>query len=300
MSEGIVIHKSTSHARVDVEGVVLRCGLRGRLRDQGGGRSPLLVGDSVVISSAGEGEGVIERILPRRTELVRGTAGGKPVLVAANMEQVLVLLAAREPPPRWGLVDRMLVAASRDDLAPAISLNKIDQLDDAPALRGEIAAILLEYRAVSYPTFEISALRGDGLGDLMTWLSGKMTVISGHSGVGKSTLLNALIPGLSIETGEVNEVTGKGRHTTTAAALYRLPRGGYIADTPGFREFVPVGTSPAELGRHFPEIRELLGGCRYNDCLHRGEPSCAVRAAVEAGGIPRRRYESYLKLVGSG
>ena len=299
MSEGIVIHKSTSHVRVEVEGGILRCALRGKLRDQGGGRSPLLVGDTVVVTPAGEGEGVIERILPRRTELVRGTAGGKPVLVAANMEQVLVLLAAREPSPRWGLVDRMLVAARRDDLAPAITLNKIDQLDDDSKLRGEIAPILLEYRALGYPTFEISALRGDGLGDVMTWLSGKITAISGHSGVGKSTLLNALIPGLSIETGEVNEVTGKGRHTTTAAALYRLPAGGYIADTPGFREFVPVGTSPAEIGRHFPEIRGLLGGCRYNDCLHREEPSCAVRAAVEAGGIPRRRYESYLKLVSS-
>jgi ribosome biogenesis GTPase len=299
MTEGIVIHKSTSDARVEADGVVLRCSLRGRLRGQGGGRSPLLVGDRVVVSPAGGDGGVIERILPRRSELVRGTAGGKPVLVAANMEQVLIVIAAKEPPPRWGLVDRMLVGAGRDGLDPAVCLNKIDLLEGDPELRREIDQVLSEYRALGYPAFPASALRGDGLGDLKAWLSGRITVISGHSGVGKSTLLNALLPGLTVETREVNEVTGKGRHTTTAAALYRIPGGGYIADTPGFREFQPVDAPPAEIGRHFPEIRDLLGGCRFNDCLHVKEPACAVRAAVEAGGISRRRYESYLKLIRS-
>jgi ribosome biogenesis GTPase len=254
------------------------------------------VGDRVEVSSRGGGEGVIERILPRRSELVRGTAGGRPVPVAANMEQVLIVVAV--PSPRWGLADRMLVAADRDGLAPALSVNKADLLDGDPEATGEVDRTLREYSDAGYPVLRVSALRGDGLDDLRAWLAEKMTVVSGHSGVGKSTLLNALSPGLSIETGDVNDVTGRGRHTTTAAALYRMPFGGYVADTPGFREFVPVGAPAAEIGRHFPEMRALLGGCRYNDCLHREEPSCAVRAAVEAGTIPRRRYESYLRLIG--
>jgi ribosome biogenesis GTPase len=217
--------------------------------------------------------------------------------VAVNLDALLILLAARDPPPRWGLVDRMLVTAERSDLAAAIGVNKVDQLEAGSAGETELEAVAALYRGLGYPVFLFSALEGTGLDELRSWLGVRTVVVSGHSGVGKSTLLNALCPGLAAPMGELNSVTGKGRHTTTATVLHKLPSGGRVIDTPGFREFFPVDITPPELGRSYPELRAVLGGCRFGDCLHQGEPGCAVRAAVEAGAISAQRYEQYLQIL---
>jgi ribosome biogenesis GTPase len=291
--EGVVVQRSSSDVRVDTPGGSLRCVLRGRLR----GCAPVVAGDRVVVLPLREGEGRIENILPRRSELVRGTASGKPIVVAANLDRLLVMLSAREPPPRWALVDRMLASAARDGLEAGICLNKWERVAGEPAAAAALEGILSLYRGLGYAAFAISALRSEGIAPLEDWLQGRVTAISGHSGVGKTTLINAMNPSLTLRTGVVSTVTGKGRHTTSAVSLYPLPLGGYVADTPGFREFALVGMTPAELGRYYPEFQRFLSRCRYQDCLHSTEPACAVRQAVQAGDVSKFRFDNYLQIL---
>jgi ribosome biogenesis GTPase len=289
--------RSSRNLRVDTEEGVLLCSLRGKFRTRESSGCQPVAGDRVVVSKLDRAEGVLEQVLPRRTEVQRATAGGRLVLVAANVDGLLVVLSARDPPPRWSLVDRMLVAAYRDDLEAAICLNKWDQVEGADVERKSLEEVLKLYRSLGYVSFAVSARDGAGLEDLARWLHDRVTVFSGHSGVGKSTLLNRLVPDLDLETLEVNPVTGKGRHTTTRVLLLPLPGGGYAVDTPGFREFQPVDLPPAELGRHYPEFRDHVARCRFSDCLHQGEPKCAVRQALEAGRISKFRYDNYLQVL---
>lgn len=297
--EGTVVLRSSRNLRVDTPEGELLCSLRGKFRTRREREHIPVAGDRVVVSEAGEGEGVLERILPRRTELWRASAGGRNVLVAANVDQLLIVVAAREPAPRWALVDRMLVAGHRDDLEPAVGLNKWDQVDDAPEERSHLGEIAAMYRKLGYPFFEVSATEGRGLQPLVDWLENRTTALAGHSGVGKSTLINSLAPDCRLPVGDVNVVTGKGRHTTSAVRLLKLPSGGYAVDTPGFREFQPVDLPVEELGRHYPEFTPVLSGCRFKDCLHHEEPGCAVRAAVEEARIPKMRYNNYLLILAS-
>jgi ribosome biogenesis GTPase len=297
--EGTVVLKSSRNVRVDTPEGELLCSLRGKFRTRREREHVPVAGDRVVVSGAGDGEGVLERILPRRTELWRARAGGRSVLVAANVDQLLTVVAAREPAPRWALVDRMLVAAHRDGLEPAVGLNKWDQVEDAPQERSRLVEIAAMYRELGYPFFTLSATEGRGLPPLVDWLRDRTTALAGHSGVGKSTLINALEPDFRLPVGDVNVVTGKGRHTTSAVRLLKLPAGGYAVDTPGFREFQPVDLPVEELGRHYPEFARVLSDCRFKDCLHHEEPGCAVRAAVEEARIPKMRYNNYLLILAS-
>jgi ribosome biogenesis GTPase len=297
--EGVVVGKSSRHAVVEIgEGQSLRCEFRGRLRS-GWASTSVVAGDRVVVSVLGGGEGVIERVLERKSELIRWTGGRETILIAANVSQVLAVLSVREPPPKWALVDRMLVGAERDGLDPGIALNKLDLLPEGASGDEDPHPVIELYRSLGYPCFLLSAARGDGIEDLAGWLRGKMTVLSGHSGVGKSTILNWLCPSLGLLTGQVNAVTGKGRHTTTAVTLHPLPGGGYVGDTPGFREFLPADLRPTELGRHYPEFRAAMEArrCRYPDCIHREEPACSVRAALDSGGVHPLRYRNYLQIL---
>jgi ribosome biogenesis GTPase len=209
---------------------------------------------------------------------------------------VAVVISAR-PAPLWALVDRIQVEAQRGDVGCLVVVNKIDLAEEGSAERSQLEEAAEVYRAVGSEVHLISALQGVGMDGLLEGLRGRTTVLSGHSGVGKTTLLNRLVPELGHRTGEVNPVTGKGRQTTSSVDLIRLPAGGYIADTPGFREFTVVGLTPQDLGRQYPEFRDAVAACRFKDCLHQEEPGCALKAEVEAGRISKLRYQNYLQIL---
>jgi ribosome biogenesis GTPase len=221
------------------------------------------------------------------------------VVIAANIDQVLVVLAARQPPPRWGLVDRVLISARVEDLAAAVCINKWDEVDGDAAGAKELDDALAVYSGLGFAVFRSCALRGDGLEDLESWMRERVTVLSGHSGVGKSTILNALCPGARAATGEVSGATGKGRHVTTAAELHELRGGGYLADTPGYRQYGVVAVPPAQLALYYPELEAHVSRCRFKDCLHRTEPDCAVLAARARGEVSELRYRNYLQILES-
>ena len=283
------------------DGRVVDAALRGRLkRENRAGeeleRIKLAVGDRVLIEPDARGAAwAICEILPRRSRLARRAPGGAygERIVAANVDQVVVVFAAAKPEPHPRMLDRFLVIAEANELAAHVVVNKVDLAGDAIA-RERFG----DYERAGYPVHYTSAKRGDGLADIRTTLGGRVSVFTGPSGVGKSSLLNALFPGLGLRVGEISESVNKGRHTTVGARMIPLPddEAGYVVDTPGLRE-VGLWALPAEhLDLCFPELRPFSAQCRFADCTHTAEPGCAVKAAVEQGGVSAARYASYLKL----
>jgi ribosome biogenesis GTPase len=274
------------------EGETLSVALRGRLKKADADK--LAVGDDVIVERGERDDAwAIAEILPRRSKLARRAPGGGPGerVVAANIDQVVVVFAVAEPMPHPRMLDRFLLIAESNDLASRVVVNKIElsTLDEARGLFGV-------YEDVGYPVHYTSVKRGDGLDVLHDTLQGRVSALTGPSGVGKSSLLNAMFPGLSLRVGEISRSVMKGRHTTVGADLHPLPDGGFVCDTPGLREVGLWGIEAREVDRCFPEMRPLLDECRFGDCTHRVEPGCAVRAAVESGQVARQRYDSYLKL----
>lgn len=264
--------------------------LRGRLKQ--GEHEKLAVGDDVTIARGERDEAwSIVEILPRRSRLARRAPGGGPGerVVAANLDQVVVVFAIAEPEPHVRMLDRFLVIAEANDLASRVVVNKVELAPNGTHLFGE-------YEKIGYPVHYTSVKRGDGLPELKHALHGRVSALTGPSGVGKSSLLNAMFPGLNLRVGEISRSVMKGRHTTVGADLHPLPEAGYVVDTPGLREVGVWGLDARELDRCFPEMRPLLERCRFGDCTHRVEPGCGVGAGVESGAVSRERYESYLKL----
>jgi ribosome biogenesis GTPase / thiamine phosphate phosphatase len=280
--------------QVDVEategalaGQVRRCYLRANL--------PVLVtGDRVVWRPDNQAGGVIVAQLDRHTELMRPDFRGQLKPVAANVDQ-LVIVFAPLPTPHTNLIDRYLVAAEQAGLSPLLVLNKADLLKSGDY--AELQRWLNDYARLGYATLCLSAGSGDGLDDLRVALKDRISVFVGQSGVGKSSLINALLPGVDLRVGALSELTGKGTHTTTTARLFHFPAGGDLIDSPGIREFGLGHISHADLLEGFIEFRPFLGLCRFRDCQHLHEPGCALLNAVERGDISAGRMGSYRHIL---
>ena len=285
--EGLVIGVAHRRCWVCAGGEVIACEVASHLaREQ---RASLAVGDRVLFAEAR-----VSHVLPRRSALRRPDPRSprRSRVLVANVDRVLIVVAARRPPPKPGLIDRLLVAVGQSGAAPVLVVNKLDLLDDPEA----IEPLLGPYRELGLELSLVSAESGRGIGALRRSLAGQLCALVGHSGVGKSSLLNAL-GGLETPVGEVRDFDGKGRHTTTAARLFDLGEGLRVIDTPGIRSFGLWRIPPEQLSAHFHEFEGR--GCRYRDCTHSHEPDCGVIAAVERGAIARARYESYLRILES-
>ena len=257
---------------------------------------PVAVGDWVSFLDAGDGTGIIHDVLPRKTQLSRRAAGDIPLeqVMVANVDQVVIVFAAAKPTPKWNLLDRYLVTAESAGLPALICITKLDLTDPA-----ELQAELDLYRHLGYPILLTSAAQGQGIAEVRQALAGRVSILMGKSGVGKSSLLNAVQDGLGLKVSAVGKGdTGKGRHTTTHLEMFSLDAGGAVVDTPGMREFTLWGMAEQDLAGLFPEMRPFIGRCQFqSNCQHEQEPGCAIRRAVETGNIATRRYASYLKLL---
>jgi ribosome biogenesis GTPase len=296
------------------EGETVDASLRGRLKKSNSGRRAdgslrrdtvsaaaqtlkLAVGDDVQLERAApDDDWAIAEILPRRSKLARRSPGGGhgERVLAANVDQVVVMFSTANPDPHPRMLDRFLVIAEANEIAARIIINKVELVGEAAARKRFDA-----YERAGYPVHYTSVKSGIGLGSVRDALHGRRSVVTGPSGVGKSSLLNALFPGADLRVGAISESVNKGRHTTVGALMLPLPGedAGYVIDTPGLREIGLWSLPPEELDRCFPEMRSLVDKCRFGDCRHIGEPDCAVRDAVRTGAMTVERYDSYAHLL---
>ena len=305
------------------DGEVREASLRGRLKKSDEGRradgslrrdtvasesrrGKLAVGDRVVLEGDARDSGAwaIQEIAPRTSKLARRSPGGgygERVLVA-NVDQVVVVFAAARPEPHERMLDRFLVVAEANEIAARVVVNKAELVGDGDAARGEavVRARFADFERAGYPLHVTSVAQRHGLEALRGALAGRTSALTGPSGVGKSSLMNALFPGLSLRVAAISDSVNKGRHTTVGALLHPLPGGGpdagFVVDTPGLREIGFWGLAPESIDECFPELRPFLEGCRFADCAHVAEPGCAVRDAVAGGAVSAARYDSYVKL----
>jgi ribosome biogenesis GTPase len=284
-----------AYVEVDEAGRLWLCTIRRILRTRSiESRSPVIVGDDVTFSvgriDGAQREGVIEEVHPRRSMLARSD-GRRTHLIAVNVDQAVIVASIREPMIKEHLIDRYLVAVHAGGIQGIICVNKAD-LDEYE----EIPEVLDRYTRLGYPTVAASARTGQGIDPLHALLAGKITILCGQSGVGKSSLLNAINPAWTLRTEEVSGATEKGKHTTTTAVWLTLPEGGAVVDTPGIRALDVAMVPLEELEMHFVEFVDRVRHCKFPNCIHIPEEGCAIKAAVEADEIDPMRYESYVEL----
>jgi ribosome biogenesis GTPase len=272
------------------------CEIRGKIKFATKSITPVAVGDEVEIATRDDGSGMIEKVLPRKSMFVRPSKASdkKRQVIAANIDQLAAVVSVKSPPLKPGLIDRALIAAQIGHLRPIIVINKID-LGKIPILD----ELEQDYRRIQVPLFIVSAVTGEGLDTLEQALIDFKTIMAGHSGVGKSTLLNRLIPGLNLKVSDISEATDKGVHTTTHVELFALPRGGFVLDSPGLKVLGLWELQKEDLQWHYPEMEAYLNDCRFTGCSHLQEPDCAVKAAVKEGKISRIRYDNYQTIYSS-
>ena len=294
MHQGLVIRVHGGHYYVHTDDGVIDCRARGRLKKTRVESDIIAVGDRVLWSPTGEGRGAIEEVMPRKSVLSRSTPPPRreaEQVIVANPDQVLVVFSVRNPPPNSLMLDRYLVACEAAELPVLLIANKADLLD-----AGEESEAVSLYRRIGYEVLLTSVVTGESLDTLHERLQGKLSVLTGPSGVGKSSLLNALWPELDLGVGDISDYHDRGKHTTVVALLLLPEAGIQVADTPGLRQFRFWDIDPEQLEAFFPEMRPYLGSCRFNPCTHMHEPECAVLKATELGEIAPIRYESYAKM----
>lgn len=280
------------------DGVSYDCRIKGKFRTKGiKTTNPIAVGDWVGFElEPSEQTGIIISLEPRKNYIIRRSVNlsKQTQILGANLDQAVLVVTLASPPTSLGFIDRFLVTAEAYGIPAVLVFNKLDLFSEAGK------EILQEYKSIyeriGYPCYEVSALEGTHIDVLKAILRDKVTLVSGHSGVGKSTLINRIIPGLELRTGQISDWSDKGKHTTTFAEMIDLPFGGKLIDTPGIRELGIVDIEKAELSHFFPEMRNYLNKCRFNNCRHINEPGCMVLEAVQEGKIEESRYDSYLSM----
>ena len=297
MLNGLIVKSQSGFYTVETEAGRLTCQLRGALKRGRRLGDVAAVGDHVRLLPLQDGSGVLEEILPRQRMLSRlapNPHGVYQQIIIANPDQAIFVFSCAQPAPHLGMLDRFLVIAEKQSIPAVIVANKID-------LVGKPAAhqMFQQYEPLGYPVMLTSTRTGQGLEALRQCLGGRISVFAGPSGVGKSSLLNLLLPDAHLAEEEVSRATSKGRHTTVVRELFRLPGmgpAGYVADTPGLKALALWDIQPEELDGYFPELRRYVAECSFSDCTHTHEPGCAVQEAVERGEVHRQRYDSYVRM----
>ncbi len=293
---GKVVEVSRGLCRAEVNGDTIVCDVRGTLIAEGTGYTNILaVGDRVLVQPLSEERGLVEGVLPRRSGLARADSYDVHLkqIIAANVDQLLVVASWLEPKVWLQMVDEYLIGAARNGLKTAVCINKIDLAKSV----AEVETAVAPYRTLDIPVFLTSAAEDVGIEPVRDYLRGQATVLAGLSGVGKSTLLNAVQPGLQLRIGEVSNLKSReGRHTTTQAIMLPLAMGGSVVDTPGIKDMGLLGLHPDDLIEFYPDLADVVGTCRFSDCTHSHEPGCAVKEAVENGRIAQWRHENYVNL----
>lgn len=282
------------------DGDIVNCRIRGKLRLDGlKTTNPIAVGDIVILGEGEDEEGnrVIEDFEPRTNYIVRKSTNlsKQKQIIAANIDRAYLLVTLHSPETHLAFIDRFLVSAESFRIPTTILFNKIDQYDEDEL--EYIEALSFMYEEIGYPCFKISAQNKENIDFLKEEIEGKQVVISGHSGVGKSTLVNAIDSNLSIKTGEISSAHQQGKHTTTFAEMHKLKSGGYIIDTPGIRAFGVVDLDKSVISHYFPEMRSLMNECKFNNCQHINEPKCAVKEALDNDMLDESRYMTYIQLM---
>lgn len=297
--KGLVTKSTGSWYQVRGEdGKSYDCRIKGKFRTKEiKTTNPIAVGDRVLFDlEPDQASGIIHTLEPRKNYIIRRSVNlsKQTQIIGANLDQALLLVTLASPPTSLGFIDRFLVTAEAYDIPAFLVFNKLDLFSqDGLEILQDYKAI---YERIGYPCYEVSAIEGTNLQLLQSVLKDKVTLVSGHSGVGKSTLINQFVPDAVLRTGHISDWSDKGKHTTTFAEMIDLPFGGTLIDTPGIRELGVVDIEKHELSHFFPEMRRMLNQCKFNNCRHLNEPGCVVMQAVEDGEIDASRYESYLSI----
>jgi len=298
--EGVITKSTGSWYEVaGADGINHKARIKGKFRlAEGKNTNPVAVGDHVLFDIDIEGNStVIHKLLPRKNYIIRkpSNLSRQEHVIAANLDMVLILATLALPRTSQGFIDRILVTAEAYQIPAVIAFNKVDLYDDELARQSK--AMCEMYEGLGYHCIEISVKKAVHFEEVLELIDHKTTLITGHSGVGKTTLLNSLIPGMTQKTGAISEYSAKGKHTTTFAEMHKVNDDTFVIDTPGIKDFGLIDMAREEVSHYFPEMQKLLGNCRFTNCLHINEPGCAVLEALEKGQIYKSRYKSYLSII---